>query len=114
MNKQEEAEYKKALEIITAYPDAIKTIIKYHSIIEVNSEVINELGCINLTTELNKRTANILKQYYKNTLNLDINLFKFPIKLLEKINLSKLQLMSKCGTVSFSEIQSLINKHNPK
>lgn len=114
MNIEEEKEYQKALAVLKAYPDAVKTIIRYHSIIEVNSGIVNQLGTINLTTELSNRTANILKKYYKEAYNFDINLFDFPIKLLEKINLSKLKLMHKCGAVSFTDIRLLIAKYNTK
>lgn len=114
MNELEEKEYKKALEVIKAYPDAIRTIIKYHSILELNSDINNELGSINLTLELSKRTANILKKYFDNTYNFEIDLYKFPIKLFNKINLSKLKMISNCGVVSANEIEQLMNKYNFK
>ncbi len=114
MSDKLQQEYMKALEVIKAYPNAIKTIIDYHNNLEFSSKVNESFGTIDLTIVISNRSINILKKYFFNAFHIEIDLFKFPVSLLAKINLTKLKLTRTCGVATVDEVKILIDKYYPK
>ena len=110
----EKLDYSKAIAIIKGYPEAIKFVIDHNEKLGLKSDSIQGENTLNLNEIVSIRTANVLKKYFSINFQYDIDLFSFPVRLIDKINVSKIGLVKNCGIVALEEIQLLIENHKVK
>lgn len=113
ITEDKQKQYKKALSIVKAYPEAIKIIEEFEKGIKFKFDDTH----INLCAILSVRACNVIKQYFQEyryftKKDLPLTDWNFPVKYLSKIDTDKLLRVRNCGKGTHNEIVLVIEKYS--